>query len=274
MDMNNKHSAVIGVGVLVLVFGVLVIWYMALHPAPVAYAPSNTTATTTNATTTPNSLKITDNGKYYEIEAKYPSNTPLKESVSKEADAKAVMLMKVFEENTIGGFKENGNFENLTAEDIKTQGLTAERKYAMGIDYEIYKGERTVSYVYTIYQDTLGAHPNTYYRTFTFDMVTGNMLALDDLFLPTASYLDRMSEQTRKDLPKLLEKMGGANPDLDSIKSGTLPDSDSFQNFTIDGTNLNMIFPPYQVAAYVYGTIVDPIPLSSLADILKPIYLP
>jgi hypothetical protein len=147
----------------------------------------------------------------------------------------------------------------------------------MTMEYEIHESPKTVSYVYSLYQDTMGAHPNTYYRTFTFDKETGNDIELGDLFTPGAAYLDRLSEITRADLPKIMAKMAEMTldeVDHDYINSGTMPIADSFGNFAIDGANLLMIFPPYQVGPYVYGTITDPIPLSSLSNILAPKYRP
>jgi hypothetical protein len=64
------------------------------------------------------------------------------------------------------------------------------------------------------------------------------------------------------------------NVDKDYIASGTLPIDDAFQNFAIDNDTLLMIFPPYQVGPYVYGTVTDPIPLSALKDIIDPEYRP
>jgi Protein of unknown function (DUF3298) len=284
--MNNKHRVVVGVGVLVLIFGMLALWYMVLQKQKVlpehiqVPAHSNTVASTSTelpstTETTSKDLHIIETGKYYNIDAVYPGVTPLKESVDASSDTKAIALMKAFQENAIQGFKENGNFSKLTPEDIKMQGLGEDgNKYELSIDYKVYKGKRTISYVYTMYQYTLGAHPNTYYRTFTFDTKTGESLEISDIFLPKSLYEERLSKQVRKDLTSLLSKMGGAPADQENIKSGTIPDTGSFQNFAIDGENLTMIFPPYQVAAYVYGAVIDPISLRVFKDILNPIYLP
>jgi Protein of unknown function (DUF3298) len=182
------------------------------------------------------------------------------------------LVMKAFAENTIGGFKESGNFANLTHDDVQMQGLD-QRKYALNIEYQVYRGSHTVSYVYQIYEDTLGAHGNTYYRTFTFDTNTGAAIELGDLFTGTAPYLERLSTQARADLPGIIRAASGSDADMAEIKAGTQPEEDSFQNFAIDGSTLRLIFPPYQVGPYSIGTVIDPIPLATFKDILQAVYM-
>ncbi|MEA2701700.1 MAG: hypothetical protein QOE22_409 [Candidatus Parcubacteria bacterium] len=274
--MNNKHRAVWAVGALILVFLALLIWYMWTHPAPRALAPGDV-ATTTPPTLVGEPLHIIDNGKHYEIDAAYPSATPLHGSAGAEADTAAVGIMRGFAQKTIDAFKEENQLTTMTDEEFAELTFGRDAMYAMDIDYKLYEGSKTVSYVYAIYQDTMGAHPNTYYRTFTFDKASGEALELADLFAPGAQYLERLSVRTRADLPKIMAKMGEITPaevDTDYINSGTLPIADSFGNFAVDDANLVMIFPPYQVGPYVYGTIEVPIPLSSLSDILNPKYRP
>jgi hypothetical protein len=145
------------------------------------------------------------------------------------------------------------------------------RKYAMGIEYKAYSSAKFVSYVYQIYEDTGGAHPNVYYATFTFD-ANGNKLELADLFKPGARYLDKLSELAYKDI--LIQAKARFESDLDEtqidwIKNGTAPTLETLQFFYVDRNNLVLIFPPYQVAAYAAGVFESKIPLASLQDILK-----
>lgn len=274
--MNNKHRALWAVGGLVAVFLGLAGWYMWTHPAPSALAPGEQ-ATTTPSAFVDKPLHIVDNGRFYEIDVTYPSVTPLAATAGTEADTAAVVAMRTFAEQQVEYFKENNGLNGMTAAQFAELTFGRDAKYAMGMEYKIYEGPQTVSFVYTLYQDTMGAHPNTYYRTFTFDKASGDGLHLDDLFASGAPYLERLSERTRADLPGIMAKMAEISPaevDKDYIDSGTMPIADSFGNFAIDGANLLMIFPPYQVGPYVYGTITDSIPLSSLSGILDPNYRP
>jgi hypothetical protein len=173
----------------------------------------------------------------------------------------------------VAAFKKNGNFAGLTHDDVQMMGLD-QRKEALSSEYKMYTGARTATYTFLIYEDTLGAHPNGYYQTFTFDTKTGAELSLADIFLPSIPYLERVSNRVRTDLPGIIDKMSsdGGNStftDTDSIKMGTQPVKENFSNFYISGKNLVFVFEPYQVGPYALGTVEDPIPLAQLADSLK-----
>lgn len=269
MDTAQKRTAIIGAAVLGLIVIGLIVWYMASNPPkplPIGEIP----APGTIDEVTGQKKVVTDQGTYFEAEVAYPSTTPLRASAGAEVDAAAVALMQDFAVGEIDRFKENTNVAGLSEEEIEMFGLNDGRKYALGIDYSMTTSPKTVSYVYTIYQDTLGAHPNAYYRTFTFDSKTGALVTLDTLF--TGNYLERLSQIARAELPRIISELTGAEADLEYIESGTLPIYDSFQNFAIEGSTFVLIFPPYQVGPYALGTQVVEIPLSQLSDVLNPAY--
>ncbi len=271
MDLRQKHWALIAVGVLIAFF-VLLAAYFLLGSVTVT-APDRDTATTTpsQATSTPVTIMhIRESGKYYDLDLTYPSATPLN-ATNPSADAAAVASMKGAMQQTASEFKKNGNFEDLTQEDIKMMRLD-ERKYALSSEYETYTGARTVSYVFSIYEDTLGAHPNLYFRTFTFDTKTGQEILLGNLFTSSSNYLSTLSVRARSDIPGIIKKMSGSSGDIEYIQNGTKPVAESFQNFYIDNKNLVLVFPPYQVGPYALGTVLDPIPLAQLGATLKAEY--
>lgn len=273
--MNNKHHAVWAIIALLIVFLALLLWRL-FDPTPRATAPGDV-ATTTPAQVAAEPVHIIDTGEFYEIDAAYPSATPLRASAGREADAQAVALMRSFAQNSVVSFKEANNLDHMTAAEFQEIAFGRDAKYAMGIEYTLYESPKTVTYVYIIYQDTLGAHPNTYYRTFTFDRETGENIHLDELFAAGTPYLERLSERARADLPRIMARIADISPeevDRANIESGTVPIADAFQNFAIEGSTLRLIFPPYQVGPYAYGSIEVPIPLSDLADILDPRYRP
>lgn len=211
---------------------------------------------------------ITETAQYYTVKAAYPSETPLKKSASTSADSAAVASMKQYELDTIAQFKSDGNFANLTAEDVEMLGFDQGRQEAIDIEYTATSSPHTVSYIFNEYADTLGAHPNQYYKTFTFDSSTGAELSLSELFTSNSTYLKKLSELSRAKLATML----GPDADQAYIASGTVPDDTSFQNFALDATNLVLIFPSYQVGPYVIGTQTLYIPRTELKDILKPEY--
>lgn len=243
------------------------VWYVLTLPTGTP-APSNMATTTESA---PVKQTINDSGKYYDITAAYPNTTPLKASAGATADAKAVTVMKNFVTQEIANFKEN-NIANLTANDIQVQQLGGDRKYALGADYKIYTSPTTVSYVFQMYQDTMGAHPNSYYRTFVFDSSTGAGLTLADIFSPTTDYASVLSNQSRSRLPAILQQKSGSTPDADMLAAGTTPDADNFQTFYLSGSDLVIVFPPYQIAAYAVGTTELHIPLKDLGNAVRAQY--
>jgi hypothetical protein len=125
-----------------------------------------------------------------------------------------------------------------------------------------------VSYIYQIDSYTLGAHGNTTFRTFTFDLVNGKELSLADVFVPNSSYAEKLSTLSRAMLPSLV----GEYLNKEMLADGTTAERANFEAFFLDGTSLVIIFPPYAVAPYAAGPQTLAIPLAQLQDILKPEY--
>ena len=265
---NARRMEILGVVILVGLVLAFTVWYMATHKAPEPFTgiPEEV------ATTTPEALPpivIEEHGQYYDIEVTYPAETALKASLGAEADTEAVSVMEDFVEVSVSQFKKQGNFENLTPEDIQIMGLSEDRKESITITYEEIMGENTVSYVYILFVDTLGAHPNTFYRTFTFDLSTGAELDIASLFVPRSDYLRRLSAISQFELAKSL----GEFADVEYIAQGTGPEPLNYQSFAIKDGELILLFPPYQVAPYAAGSQEVSIPLEQLEEIMKPAYL-
>jgi hypothetical protein len=268
--MMHDKKTLIGLIIAAVVVLGLVLWYMATHPAP-AYAPEGQSA---QPGVSAEPEQLTDSGEYYEVEASYPSATPLRASAGAEADARAVASMKAFIESEIADFKKN-NVDTITPDLVEMMDLGGDRKFALDVEYEMHESPATISYLFQIYADTGGAHPNTYYRTFTFDKGTGAELALKDLFAPGAGYLAKLSSVSRAQLPVIIasrEQVSVEEVDTSMLTEGTKPDAASFQTFFVDGSDLVLVFPPYQVGPYVLGTVLLPVPLASLSDLLAPAY--
>ncbi|MGD0328225.1 MAG: RsiV family protein [Minisyncoccia bacterium] len=210
----------------------------------------------------------TEHGTYYDIAVNYASSTALLLDVGSSANAAAVALMKKFVSDTIVQFKTDGNFANLTPDEIKTAGLSQSNKEALQINYLIGSSPHTVSYIFTIYEDTGGVHSNILFHTFTFDTSTGALLTLADIFMPGTSYLDTLSTISRARLPNVI----GSGADMSFINNGTTPKDSNFENFFFDNQDFGILFPPYQVGPYAAGPQTLRIPLSGLSRILKSEY--
>ncbi|MSR70736.1 DUF3298 domain-containing protein [Candidatus Kaiserbacteria bacterium] len=197
----------------------------------------------------------TEKGDYYTIEAHYPKSRPVVEQALADR---------------IAQFKKDGNFANLTAEDVQIQGLGPDRKYALDLEYKHYISAGYHSYAYTVYEDTLGAHPNTYFMTFVFD-AKGNAVALETLFRADRNWLEELSLLVSNDVSAQYRARSGAK-DLTGLlfPEGLAPKVENFQNFVLDGDQFVIMIPPYQVAAYAVGSFEVKIPLVNLKDLLKP----
>ena len=194
---------------------------------------------------------------------------PAKVAVSDMAETKIRASVEQMIDETVERFERNIN-EMLSPDEqarLKEDG----RKYAMGIDYKMYTSPGYVSYSFLIYEDTGGAHPNSYNKTLVFDL-NGNIVLLADLFKDGSRYLDRLSAASYKIVLAELEKRMGVKIDdtqIDTVRMGTAPTPENLQFFYLDNGNIVLMFPPYQVAAYAAGAFEARIPLSSLSDIFK-----
>lgn len=258
MQRNTYTSIAV---VLVIIAGIVL--YFATKPAPMK-APG---AAGEAAIVLP-AGGYSEHTKYYDISASYATSTPLLTSAGALADATARSLILGFVRDTIQNFKTDGNFANLTSTDIKAMGFDQGRKEILQITYRVAYSPHTVSYIFTIYEDTLGAHGNTFFRAGTFNMKTGAPLALANIFLPGVAYLDTLSSISRAKLPGII----GQGADMMFIKNGTEPKAENFQSFFLENKNFVVLFAPYAVAPYSFGAQTLRIPLSQLASILKPEY--
>ncbi len=271
-NMSVTTKNLLFVGFLLVIMAGLLAWYLIAKPSPKLPTTVTSTPITTAAQPKPDfsapPLHVIEHGQYYDADLQYPSATPLVSSPNASANTDAVQIMKAFTQTTLATFKKDGQFDTLTPADAQIQGLDQNTKYALSDSYTTYAGLHTISYEFGVYEDTLGAHPNTNYHTFTFNTQTGKSLELSDLFVSSSSYLNTLSTLSRASLAKQL----GSDGDSSMISDGTKPSLENFQNFVIDGNDFVIIFPPYQVAAYAFGPQTVRIPLTDLKSILTPEY--
>ncbi|MBU2567013.1 DUF3298 and DUF4163 domain-containing protein [Patescibacteria group bacterium] len=122
-------------------------------------------------------------------------------------------------------------------------------KWFMGYDYEITSlGDDYVSLLLEGSVYTGGAHPGPLYKTIIFDLKENEEVGLSNLFIKDFDYLDFLSLESKKKLPKAEDFS-----DDDWIVDGTLPAAENFELFYVDENDVKIIFPPYQVAPYAAG---------------------
>jgi hypothetical protein len=168
----------------------------------------------------------------------------------------------------------------------------ADRQLQLQLDYTV--AARTADFTSVRERgmsDTGGAHPIPVEGSFVYDVHAQRVIALDDLFTDPATARQRLSTLARNALSeKLLAKApdaSEASPEArrewtgnmrQMIDAGTDPTAANFSNFVVragagdTAAGLTLIFSPYQVAPYVYGTQTVDVPAEVFAGLLKPPY--
>lgn len=140
--------------------------------------------------------------------------------------------------------------------------------WEMVVDYEAFQYSDTIqSYNFTIYEYTGGAHGNTAFRTFNFNLNEEREITLDDL-LDDAG-LETVEPIARQQLQDRLGEM----LDADWLEEGTAPNPQNYQHFVLTPEAIVFYFPPYQVAPYAAGTQSVAVPLSDLQHVLAAPFL-
>jgi hypothetical protein len=269
--MSHKTRDIIFGLVLILVMVGLLVWYLLARPhaalpvGNVATSTPSSTVSIANVSTPPQ--HITESGTYYDADLEYPAVTPLAKSAGASADAAAIATIKAYDESTIATFKKDSDVADITPQVAADEGLGGDNKYELSSTYQTYTSPFSVTYVFTVVEDTLGAHPNSYYQTFTFRATDGTQLQLSDLFNTGTSYLNTLSTLTRA---SLTTKEGSSSASF--IDPGTTPVATNFASFAIDGNDLVIFFAPYTVAPYSSGPQTVHIPLTELSSVLKSSY--
>ena len=203
-----------------------------------------------------------EDAPYYFINVKYPSQTLL---TNKTADQKVRLAIEQELKMQLQQFKDDNRLDSLSAEDIQVQGLGGERRYTLQIDYKQYQSTSTVSYFFTVYADTMGAHPNGYFKTFVFDQ-QGLEVSLGSLLSNNPNWLEELSLLVSSDVVAQLKQRLGQKDVAGAIfAEGLAPKEENFQNFLVDGETLVVHIPPYQVAAYAAGAFEVRVPLNGLS---------
>lgn len=167
----------------------------------------------------------------------------------------------------------------------------ADRQLQLLIDFKIAAQTNTfVSVRETGMSDTGGAHPLPIDATFVYDAQARRVITLDDLFVDPIAARAKLADYARAALMKSMmaqaPKPGEGSPEAitewntntkQMIDDGTKPTAENFANFIVragmqsdaGSPGLTLIFPPYQVAAYVYGTQTVDVPAAVFLPYLK-----
>jgi hypothetical protein len=162
---------------------------------------------------------------------------------------------------------------------------------AYSLDLEFNIARRTADFVSVLANGsayTGGAHPAPLVASFNLCTNSGKVIGLADLFADSDAALRALSAESRRQLEGRYEaKLRDTLPEKDFAKAaaemrewvarGTAPTADNFDVFLVDGLEskaigLTLVFPPYQVAAYVEGAQQVEVPAKVFYALLKPAY--
>lgn len=188
--------------------------------------------------------KITEETSRYKIDIAYPL-VPNDDSISK------------YVVTTISDFKKNASDEENFPEGSSCT------QHELNGSYKKVESKKlgTVSYIYSMYEFTCGAHGNTALTTFTFDS-TGKPVGLDAIIFP--GNFSSVSKKFGEELiiPKLKAQLGDMyNEEMvrfglfgeDGVKKDGFLAISPYENFAISDDGATFIFGQYQVAPYAAG---------------------
>lgn len=152
----------------------------------------------------------------------------------------------------------NSAILNLVYTLIRDQGYYENPLTQITGSYELKTNERGILSLSIInYAFSGGAHGLTITKSLTFDVQTGRVYELKDLFKPNSDYVKILSEIIRKQIIArnipLLNEFKGIQPN---------------QDFYIADKALVVYFQLYELTAYVYGFTYFPISVYEIQDII------
>lgn len=112
---------------------------------------------------------------------------------------------------------------------------TRGRPYELDVTAETYRSDRTHSVVLTLFQNIGGAHPTTWYKSFTYDTGRGRPVTFETLFAPGAVALPAILPIVRRELEGTTG-LAGAISDSDGLDPG------HYQNFAVTDDAVTFFF--------------------------------
>lgn len=227
---------------MLLAVGIVVFGFWASRTTPIAPVPQDIVAS-----------EVVEEGEYISIRLMYPAASPAERAVI-EAEITALA----------NEFKANARIDELTPEDIELLRLGDGRKYAFAAEVQTYQSPGYRSYVYLLYDDSLGAHPNASFKTFVFDQA-GNRVTLREVLANNPNALEELSLIVSNDVVAQYKERARVDDVTGLIyPEGLAPTEENYQDFYVDGEELAILFAPYQVAAYAAGAFESRVPLADI----------
>ncbi|MFN0107445.1 MAG: DUF3298 and DUF4163 domain-containing protein [Blastocatellia bacterium] len=165
--------------------------------------------------------------------------------------------------------KQASGFKKENKADLEAMAKNAEADapgYSLEVSYHTtFADKNLISLLVWTYSFTGGAHGGSASTTFNYDLNSGRMLKLADLFQPNSGYLKTISAYC---ITALTKELGDA--DGEWLRNGAGPKAENYESWNITPDGLQITFDAYQVAAYAFGPQEVIVPYSELKAIIKP----
>jgi hypothetical protein len=152
----------------------------------------------------------------------------------------------------------NENILKTVYELLQAQGYFENPNSTVTASYEIKTNQRGIlSLTFINYAFSGGAHGLTLLRSLTYNIETGVLYQLKDLFLPNVNYVERLSALVKAQIEvrsiPVFEEFTQINPD---------------QDFYIGDKALVLYYQLYELTPYAYGFPFFPISVYEIQDII------
>jgi len=201
-------------------------------------------------------IKIGHSSPYWDISIEYPNFL----------DVKLHRLNVIIRRYALESSAEPDEEGNPPEEDMKS---------FFSAGYQVYAASsRLVSVYFGVdYYHSGAAHPNHGFRSFNYDIEAEKLFNLEDMFEDKLRALKTISRVCRLELMKqrLLDLY---EEDLEEekdefIETGAGPDWDNFTTFSVDATSINLLFAPYSVGAYAWGSRFVRIAIDDISELFN-----
>lgn len=192
----------------------------------------------------------------YVVSASYPVVKGLKD---KSVETALNARFQQWAQNHIDAFK--SNLADMQPDDMMASIPGANQ---INISFSVkVKEDHRLGIVWDVAQNYVGsAHPSETLNPVMYDMDTGTVITLSDLFKPGSPYLKRLSRFCTERLTQSFTNSG-----IPLFTDGLKPTEQNFANFLIRPEGLYFVFNPYQVAPYSAGVQEVVVPYSLFQDI-------
>jgi hypothetical protein len=192
-------------------------------------------------------------------ESKTPAYTisvslPVLESAANQIDAfnKAVAA---FSDKTIADFK-----QNVQEAQNGPAPATGSDLIVLYSAFTTSRGQISVRFDTEFYIQSVMAHPAHAASSLNYDLATGKLLTLDDLFKPGAKYLEALATYCQDELKR---------QDRLLFPEGALPKPENYAIWNLSSGGLLITFDVYQVGAGAQGPSEVLVPYTLLGDLLR-----